>query len=138
MKSGSLLCYSDAMDLTELFLHETDLVQVAAGESVFKEGDPGNIMYVLMKGEANIVVGSAIVEKAKPGAMLGELALVDDVKRTATVMAVTDCALVPIDVRRFLFLIQETPNFALHVMKVIAERLRNMDVMLREAQEYIA
>ncbi len=126
------------MDLTELFRHETDLIHVAAGEHVFKEGDPGNIMYVLMSGEADIVVGSAVVEKAMPGSMLGELALVDDVERTATVMAVTDCALVPIDVKRFLFLVQETPNFAVHVMKVIAKRLRNMDVMLKEAQEYIA
>lgn len=126
------------MDLTELFRFETDLVHVAAGEPVFKEGDTGKIMYVLMEGEADIVIGQAVVEKARPGTMLGELALVDDVKRTATVMAVTDCRLVPIDVKRFLFLVQETPNFALHVMKVIAERLRNMDVMLKEAQEYIA
>lgn len=126
------------MDLTELFRFETDLVHVAAGEPVFKEGDPGKIMYVLMEGEADIVIGHAVVEKARPGTMLGELALVDDVKRTATVTAVTDCALVPIDVNRFLFLVQETPNFALHVMKIIAERLRNMDVMLKEAQEYIA
>ena len=125
------------MDLTELFRFETDLVHVAAGEPVFKEGEPGKIMYVLMEGEADIMVGNIVVEKAKLGALLGELALVDDAKRTATVMAVTDCSLVPIDVKRFLFLIQETPNFALQVMKIIAERLRKMDVMLKDAQEYI-
>ena len=126
------------MDLTELFHHETELLHVPAGEPVFREGDTGQIMYVLMAGEAEIIVGNAVVEKAKPGSMLGELALVDDEKRTATVMAVTDCKLVPIDVKRFLFLVQETPNFALHVMKVIAMRLRKMDVMLMEAQQYIA
>lgn len=123
------------MDLTELFRFETDLLKIGAGEPVFKVGDPGNVMYVLMEGEADIVVGNVVVEKARPGSLLGELALVDDANRTATVMAVTDCSLVPIDVRRFQFLVQETPNFALHVMKIIAERLRRMDLRLLEAQE---
>jgi len=122
------------MDLTELFRFETDLLQIGAGEPVFKVGDPGDRMYVLMKGEADIVVGNVIVERAAPGALLGELALVDAAPRTATVMAVTDCSLLPIDVKRFRFLVQETPNFALHVMKVIAERLRNMDRRLFEVQ----
>ena len=122
------------MDLTELFRFETDLLQIGAGESVFKVGDPGDRMYVLMTGEADIVVGNVVVERAGPGALLGELALVDATPRTATVMAVTDCSLLPIDVKRFRFLVQETPNFALHVMKVIAERLRRMDGRLLEVQ----
>ena len=122
------------MDLTELFRFETDLLQIGAGQPVFKVGDPGDRMYVLMTGEADIVVGNVVVERAGPGALLGELALVDATPRTATVMAITDCSLLPIDVKRFRFLVQETPNFALHVMKVIAERLRNMDRRLFEVQ----
>ncbi|MHB1100952.1 MAG: cyclic nucleotide-binding domain-containing protein [Burkholderiales bacterium] len=122
------------MDLTELFRFEADLLQIGAGEPVFKVGDPGDRMYVLMAGEADIVVGNVVVERAAPGALLGELALVDATPRTATVMAVTDCSLLPIDVKRFRFLVQETPNFALHVMKVIAERLRRMDRRLLEVQ----
>lgn len=122
------------MDLTELFRFETDILQIGAGEPVFKVGDPGDRMYVLMAGEADIVVGNIVVERAGPGALLGELALVDATPRTATVMAVTDCSLLPIDVKRFRFLVQETPNFALHVMKVIAERLRRMDRRLLEVQ----
>ena len=122
------------MDLTELFRFETDILQIGAGEPVFKVGDPGDRMYVLMTGEADIVVGNVVVERAGPGALLGELALVDATPRTATVMAITDCSLLPIDVKRFRFLVQETPNFALHVMKVIAERLRKMDRRLLEVQ----
>ncbi|MHB1300535.1 MAG: cyclic nucleotide-binding domain-containing protein [Burkholderiales bacterium] len=122
------------MNLTELFRFETDLLQIGAGQPVFKVGDPGDRMYVLMTGEADIVVGNVVVERAGPGALLGELALVDATPRTATVMAITDCSLLPIDVKRFRFLVQETPNFALHVMKVIAERLRKMDRRLLEVQ----
>jgi CRP-like cAMP-binding protein len=123
------------MELTELFRHETDLVEVAAGDPVFMIGDPGDRMYVLMAGEVDIVVGNVIVEKAMPGALLGELALVDAAPRTATVLAVSDCKLLPIDVGRFQFLIQQTPNFALHVMKIIAERLRRMDLRLLDEQK---
>lgn len=126
---------SRTMNLTELFHHETDLLEVAAGDPVFKIGDPGDRMYVLMSGEADIVVGNIVVEQAVAGALLGELALLDDTARTATVIAVTDCRLLPIDVKRFQFLIQETPNFAQHVMKAIAERLRKMDMRLLEAQQ---
>lgn len=124
------------MNLTELFRHETDLVEVAAGDPVFMIGDPGDRMYVLMAGEADIIVGNVIVEKAMPGALLGELALVDAAPRTATVLAVSDCKLLPIDVSRFRFLIQQTPNFALHVMKIIAERLRRMDLRLLDEQKH--
>jgi CRP-like cAMP-binding protein len=44
--------------------------------------------------------------------------------RSATVTAATDCQFLPIDAGRFQFLLQQTPNFALHVMRTMADRLR--------------
>ncbi len=123
------------MDLKELFRFETELVDVAAGQSLFKAGDPGDRLYVLMDGEADILVGNAVVERAVPGALVGELALLDNSPRTATVQAVTDCRFLPIDVRRFRFLVEQTPNFSFHVMKIMAERLRKMDGRLQDAQQ---
>lgn len=122
------------MNLIELFRHETDLAAIPAGQTVFRAGEPGNVMYVLISGTADVMVGNIAVEKAEPGALLGEMALVEDAPRTATVTAVTDCLLVPIDVKRFHFLVQQTPYFATHVMKIMAERLRKMDLRLIEAQ----
>jgi len=52
------------------------------------------------------------------------LALIDDTPRSATVIARTDCQLVPVDRRRFQYMVSETPNFGLAVMKVLADRLR--------------
>jgi len=122
------------MNLLELFRHETDLTSVPAGKAVFRSGEPGNVMYVLISGMADVTVGEVVVERAEPGTLLGEMALVEDAPRTATVTAVTDCVLAPIDVRRFHFLVQQTPYFATHVMKIMAERLRKMDLHLLEAQ----
>jgi len=54
----------------------------------------------------------------------GEMAVVDSSPRSATVIAVTDTRLAVIDRRMFLFLVHETPMFALQVMSSMAERLR--------------
>ncbi|OIQ91837.1 cAMP-activated global transcriptional regulator CRP [mine drainage metagenome] len=118
------------MNLAELFRHETDLESLYAGQTLFNEGEKGHLMYVLMSGTAMIMVRNRLVETAEAGAIVGEMAMIDDAKRTATVIAKTDCKLLPIERQRFNFLIQQTPNFALHVMRVIANRLRKTDAFL--------
>ena len=101
---------------------------------MFTAGEPGDRMYVLMEGDAVVMVGDTVVERALPGALLGELALIEQAARSATVTAATDCQFLPIDARRFQFLVQQTPNFALHVMRTMAERLRRVDLLLLEAK----
>lgn len=118
------------MNLAELFRHETDLQALAAGLVLFKEGEQGELMYVLISGTAEITVRGRLVETAEAGAILGEMAMIDDDIRSATVSAKTDCKLLSIDRKRFNFLIQQTPNFSLYVMRVIANRLRKADALL--------
>jgi len=118
------------MNLAELFSHETDFQLIPAGKTLFSEGEQGDLMYVLMSGVAEIIVHSRVVETAEAGAIFGEMAMIDDLKRSATVVAKTDCKFFAIERKRFNFLIQQTPHFALHVMKVVAARLRRTDGML--------
>lgn len=119
------------MYFAELFQHETELQPLAAGEALFNEGDAlDGRMYVLMSGSAEIIVKGRVMENAEAGAIFGELAMVDDGTRSATVRAKTDCKLLAIDRRRFDFLVQQTPNFAQNVMRVMADRLRRTDVVL--------
>jgi CRP-like cAMP-binding protein len=59
--------------------------------------------------------------------VIGEMALIGDRRRTASAIARTNCRLAPINERRFLFLVQETPFFALHIMRVLAERILRKD-----------
>jgi CRP-like cAMP-binding protein len=70
------------------------------------------------------------METASPGAILGEMAMIDEGARSATVIAKSECQLLPIAKKRFNFLIQQTPNFAVHIMKVIAMRLRKTDKLV--------
>jgi CRP-like cAMP-binding protein len=118
------------MNLAELFRHETDLLTLSPGQTLFKADDPGDLMYVLISGIAEISVKGRVVEFAEAGAIVGEMAMIDDGARSATVTAKTECRFLPIDRKRFNFLIQQTPNFALHMMRVIANRLRRTDAIL--------
>jgi CRP-like cAMP-binding protein len=95
-------------------------------------------MYVLLWGRAEISVGGEVLEAAGPGALLGEMALVSTAPRSATVVAGTECKLVAVDVKQFDLLARESPEFARHVMTVMAERLRRTNERLREALSELA
>ena len=115
------------MNLIAHFKDARNAVYVPAGHSIFQQGQRGTVMYVLIDGEAEILVGGRPVELAQGGALLGEMALVDDEPRSATVVARTACKLVPIPQAQFDLLVRETPEFARCVMMSMAERLRRMN-----------
>ena len=112
------------MTAINLFRHATDAQSYAAGQTIFQEGQPGDFMYVVQEGEIKIFYQGQEIDAAGPGGIIGEMALIDDRPRSATAVAATDCKLVAIDERRFAFLVQQTPLFALTVMRVMADRLR--------------
>lgn len=108
----------------ELFRHAGNTRRYAPGEVIFAAGDPGDCMYAVVEGEVEIRIGERTVERSGPGDVIGELALIDRSPRSATAVAATECTLAPVDEKRFQFMVQETPFFALQVMRILAERLR--------------
>ncbi len=114
----------------DMFRLDDNTMSISAGETIFHEGEPGDRMYVLVEGEVDLVVNGTAVERLTVGGVFGEMALLDAEPRIATAIARTDCKIVPIDQRRFTFLVQQTPNFALQLLRVIADRLRRMDQRL--------
>lgn len=115
------------MNPADLFSHETDTTDLAAGETLFKQGDPGDCMFVLLDGALDVIVGGKTIERSSRGAVLGEMALIDSSPRGATVVAAEPSRLTRLDTRRFNFVIQNNPYFARHIMKVLADRLRRMN-----------
>ena len=97
----------------------------ARGETIFSSGDPADRMFIIADGEVEISIGDQVVDVLGPETIFGEMALVTKEPRSGTARARSDCRLVEIPERRFLS--QQTPNFALDVMRVIAERLRRRD-----------
>jgi CRP-like cAMP-binding protein len=115
------------MNPADLFRHDDNPVTLSVGEKLFQAGEAAQDMFALLEGNADIVVGTQVVESARPGALLGEMAMIEDAPRVATVIARTPCRLARITRSRFNYLIQQNPYFAIHVMKVLVDRLRHMN-----------
>lgn len=107
-----------------LFRDSRDTSGFAPGQIIFQEGDPGQCMYVVVEGEVEISHAGRFLRRLGPGEIFGEMALIEHGPRSATATARAATKLAVIDERRFNFLIQQTPFFALQVMRVMAERLR--------------
>jgi CRP/FNR family transcriptional regulator, cyclic AMP receptor protein len=106
----------------------------AQGEKIFTAGEEGKMMYFVTEGEVDILVGSIVTETVTSGGIFGEMALIDQNVRSADAVARTNCKLVPVDQRRFQFMVSETPFFALEVMSIMAQRLRHVNELMIRGQ----
>jgi CRP/FNR family transcriptional regulator, cyclic AMP receptor protein len=111
----------------DLFRKEKDPREFAAGTTIFKAEEPGDVMYVVLEGEVDIHRKDQVLETVKVGGLFGEMALVDNMPRSAAAMTRTACKLAVVDQERFLSLIQSTPAFAIQIMTVMSERLRRLN-----------
>ena len=99
----------------------------ATGEVIFTEGEQGELMYGIISGEVQMYLNGKIVETIKEGDIFGQGALVHkDHKRASTAIAKTDCQLAFLNRQHFLFAVQQTPVFALEVMRSYSERFRRL------------
>ena len=114
----------------ELFSNNPEIVAVDPGQPLFVEGEDGQLMYVLTVGTAEVIVKNRVVETLQAGNIVGEMGVVSPGPRSATIVAKTRCEFVAIDEKRFQYLVQQTPFFAMQVMRVMAERLRACDELL--------
>jgi len=115
------------MKVPGLFYNAKTFKDVPAGTVIFEAGASGEEMFGVVEGEVEVRLPNGAVRKLGPEDTFGEMAIVDFSPRSGTAVAVTDTKLAVIDRRMFLFLVQETPMFALQVMSSIAGRLRDSD-----------
>lgn len=103
------------------------LKRVAAGEALFRTGEPGKEMYLVVEGKIDVKVGDKTVETVGLHGVVGEMALIDRSPRSATAIAATAAEVAVIDRDVFLTLVGESPAFSLYVMKLMAARIRRMN-----------
>jgi len=94
------------------------------GETIFKEGEPAKELYVIQRGQIDIQLGNRLIDTLEANDLFGEMALIDTGPRSATAIAKTEVALVPISKKDFLTLVGRAPTFALDVMGMLTRRLR--------------
>jgi CRP-like cAMP-binding protein len=101
----------------------------ASGSTIVEEGTQGGRFYLIVSGEADVVAHEHSVVRLGPGAYFGEIALIDEGPRTATVRAVTDVEALGIAAFNFRPLLKNEPNVAFKVLVEICRRLRESDRM---------
>jgi len=113
-------------DFSMLSRRGVPLRRVDPGERIFLEKDMGSAMYVVRSGAVDVITFGKVLERIGPGGVFGEMALIDDGPRAAAALACEPSELAVIDKATFLTLINEEPEFALRVMRLMAERVRRM------------
>lgn len=105
------------------------------GDVLFRQGDPGDAAFVIIGGEADVVVdtptGPLTVAHLKQNDFVGEIAILCDVPRTATVSAVSEVTTLRIEKDLFFRLINDFPQIAVEIMRVLAQRLERTTADLR-------
>lgn len=110
----------------EYFKNTTDFKAYEAGEQIFQVGDPDAVLYYVKEGEVDLMFNGVVLETVTKGGIFGEKSLIDENPHTTSANAKTDCEIVEVDEKKFLFLVHETPTFALTVMRTMAKRTRKV------------
>jgi len=102
-------------------------VDVPAGKVLAREGSAGREFYVILDGKASVSIGGRDVATLGPGDFFGEMALLDQGPRVATVTADSSMEVAVLDPREFSTLIEEHPGVARKILKGLAQRLRESE-----------
>lgn len=95
------------------------------GEIIFSQGDTAEHVFIVTEGEVELLIGDKVIATEQQGGIIGEMALLNESTRSATARAKSACLLDAIDHEGFLSLVKISPEFSLHVMRVMAERIRH-------------
>lgn len=104
-------------------LGENAVIQVPEKRVLFQEGGAGMLMYVILEGFVSASIGDKVVERNGPGGVIGEIALIDQKRRVAKVVAETPCSLLAFNRQVFLEMVETDPAFGVSLLRSLATRL---------------
>jgi CRP/FNR family cyclic AMP-dependent transcriptional regulator len=114
----------DTLDELAGELGNPQLTRFAAGQTIINAGEAGVLMYLPRAGRVAITAAGRMLEHVGAGGVFGEMALVDRAPRSANAVAETDCALMAVNRKQFLELVQTKPAFGLSLLKLLGQRLQ--------------
>ncbi len=132
--------FSDA-DLDWL-LAQVESIEIHAGENLIEEGQPGDAAYIILDGEFEVVkksdVQNIVIAVRESGEVFGEMALLDQAPRMATVHALRDGQVLKIRGETFQQLLAHSPSAALSILQTVSSRLRQNEGLLRQNEKMAA
>jgi CRP-like cAMP-binding protein len=116
----------DVLEILAGGLGDGSRLRYSSGATILKKGDPGNLMYVVLEGAVAVSIDDAALSRIEAGGLFGEMALLDQSPRMASVIAETDCELLAINRAVFLNLMKADPSFGTALLSAVAERVRSI------------
>ena len=113
-----------------VFVNASERRALSPGDVRFNAGDSGTEMFGVISGAIDLRRGDHVVATVEPDGTFGEMSLIDQSPRSLTAVARGDSEVSVINERVFLFLVHETPMFALQVMRSLADRVRELNERL--------
>jgi CRP/FNR family transcriptional regulator, cyclic AMP receptor protein len=107
------------------------MLRYEAGKTIVREGQAGVLMYVVVEGRVAVSIQGKLIERLGPGAVFGEMALVERTPRLASAVAEIDCMLLAINRNAFLDLVKTRPEFGASVIGAVAERARGVTARVK-------
>jgi len=102
-------------------------VDVPAGKVLMRQGATGDEFFLIVEGSVRVERDGRVLKKRGPGEFVGEIALIDEGPRTATVTCESPCRMLVLAHREFHTLLSEHPDIQLLVLKTLAERVRHLE-----------
>ena len=128
-------------DLEQLY-KMAETVSIPAGQLVLREGDPGDSLYVVLDGELEVTKRQGdqdiLLAIYKPGQFFGEMALLEQAPRSASVATLQECRLMVISQAAFQTLLSCSPSAPLKILHTVTSRLRSTETMLIQTQKMAA
>ncbi len=115
------------MSVKGIFVSANETRNFSAGETIFSEGEASSQMFGVVSGAVDLLKDGELVVRIGAGGTFGEMGIIDGAPRSLSAVASELSEIAVIDQRTFLFLVQETPMFALQVMRSLASRIRELD-----------
>lgn len=118
------------MLMLDLFEDWEDQVEFKKGAVIFNETEAADDMFVVLKGEVEVLLKDEPLGAELPGGIIGEMAMINSKYRSATAVALKPTTLARISRDQFRSVIVKNPDAAFHVMAVLANRLRVANMLL--------
>jgi CRP/FNR family transcriptional regulator len=115
------------MKFHKLFRDWKQVEEFGAGTVIFTERDPADVMYVILSGEVELTLHGEPLSTEGEGGIIGEMAMINSATRSATATTLSQVRLAKLDRDQLREFIRENTDFSLHVMAVLANRLRAVD-----------
>ncbi len=112
------------MKLLEIFGDWDDVEEYSARTVIFSERDPADVMYIVLSGEVELTLRGEPLGIEGEGGMIGEMAMIASATRSATATTLTKVKMARLDRDQFRGFVGQSSEFALHVMAILANRLR--------------